>query len=429
MNLSKLLSELKLEEKYYTIFEPGWEQSEQSMPDGLPPFLTPARYHAYFKHSGLEPALLPVIDEIAQKIAQNPALKQLAWHCRQTQFVYDNPKFSGWPWLEHLLGENSTVFYLLVMLETIPLTIEKYRQLGIPEHYATAVCSRARGYYDTYRAGYNRHGMNPNQLYWLRHYLDGKIFRIGRFEYWLQKKDFQFAVFEHKQSGEILTLADDPETGFDSSGNFPLGKEKEGFKPSISASLEMTGNSVTGTPVDPATGTALQERITLDLSEWQLVMDKNTPLLDIHIPEGGKMTLDACRESFKQAIDFYAHYFPQEKIVAFACFSWVFYPLYEKLMPESNQAKLLRELYLLPQISDGQDGVYFIFGKTGGDYSTYPRDTTIRRVMLDELNAGRNLRSGAMFFMTKHLNKFGQQPYRKELYPELLKKNHEQQQQ
>ncbi len=75
----------------------------------------------------------------------------------------------------------------------------------------------------------------------------------------------------------------------------------------------------------------------------------------------------------------------------------------------------MRELYLFPAISTGNDGVYFIFGRHDGDYKDYPRDNSVRRAMLDVLQNGGKLRSGSMFFLEEDMAHFGQQPYRSNL--------------
>ncbi len=72
----------------------------------------------------------------------------------------------------------------------------------------------------------------------------------------------------------------------------------------------------------------------------------------------------------------------------------------------------MRELYLFPVRSSGNDGVYFIFGRADGDYRDYPRDNSVRRAMLDVLQPGGRLRCGGMFFLADELALFGQQPYR-----------------
>ncbi|MFA6104272.1 MAG: hypothetical protein WCV67_19195 [Victivallaceae bacterium] len=411
MELRDIMKALQLEDTCLAAIEPNWDKSAASFPAAIPEFLTPAGYRRNFEYTGLAASLLPVLDDISAKIVNNQELLHLAWHCYQSQYVYPNPSFAKWPWFENILGENSTVFYLLILIAALPLTIKKYQAMGIPEEYAAAICSRARGYYDTYKAGYNRHGINPGQLYWARLYTDAVIFRVGRFEYWPRQLDGQypFEAYKNDKTGKVLALR----TGglnYNHEG-YCLGSGEDQSMIAFTGKYEKTDEYVIGTPINPE-GTAAAFNVKLDLREWTQVLGSDDIVLDIHIPEGGKMTLDLCEQSFKDALKFFEKYFPQTKISAFGCCSWIFYPLYEKTMPESNLAAFMRELYLVPWPSGCADGFYFIFGRDYDKQVTYPRDTSIRRAMLDELRTGGCLRSGGMFFLAEHIELFGQKPYR-----------------
>lgn len=420
MELREILKTLQLEDTYLAAIEPEWDQSEASFPAAIPAFLTPAEYRKKFECTGLDASLLPVLDDISAKIVSNPALLHLAWHCYQSQYFHPNPSFSKWPWFENILGENCTVFYLLILIAALPLTIKKYQEIGIPDEYAEAVCSRAGGYYATYKAGYNRHGINPGQLYWARHYTDAQILRIGRFEYWPMKiaGKYPFEAYKNNKTGKILTFRTDA-PAYNLEG-FCLSRDEDQSTAAFTGKYEKNDEYVTGTPINPE-GTAAALTVKLDLKEWTLVLGSDDTVLDIHIPEGGRMTLEACGQSFKDALKFFEQYFPQTKVAGFACCSWIFYPLYEKVMPESNLAALMRELYLVPWPSGGTDGFYFLFGRDYDKQSTYPRDTSVRRAMLDELESGGSLRSGGMFFLAEHINLFGQKPYRTMLKVEDIK--------
>lgn len=421
MELQTALEALKLDKaKYLPVIEPNWEKSEASFPAGIPEFLTPAVYRDKYKCTGLDPAILPVLDDISAKIVNNPALLHLAWHCYQSQFVYPNPAFANWPWFEEVLGENSTVFYLLVMIATFPLVIRKYREKGIPEEYAAAICSRIRGYYDTYKAGYNRHGMNPAQLYWSRLYVDCVLFRVGRFEYWARpfKDKYNIEVYRNNRSGKILTLMT-KDRHFTQDGNC-LCHDEDPATAAFAADYVKTDEYVIGPPANPE-GNVANFNVKLDLKEWTLMFSPEDICLELHIPEGGKMTLDVCKQSFKDGLAFYKQYFPEMKISAFVCASWIFSPLYEKVLPESNLAAFMRELYLVPWTSAGTDGFYFIFGRNYDKQSSYSRDNSVRRTMLDQLEAGRRLHTGGMFCLAEHVDLLGRQPYRTMFKVEDLK--------
>jgi hypothetical protein len=61
----------------------------------------------------------------------------------------------------------------------------------------------------------------------------------------------------------------------------------------------------------------------------------------------------------------------------------------------------------------GRDGVFFLFGADDVDPGAAPRDTSIRRALLEEMDAGRPLLSGGMFILREDLKHFGVRYYRR----------------
>jgi hypothetical protein len=132
----------------------------------------------------------------------------------------------------------------------------------------------------------------------------------------------------------------------------------------------------------------------------------------MHIPPGGNMTLELCRDSIREAFAFFARFFPSRPVRAVLSKSWIFNTQFEERLPDSNLAKFMRELYLFPIASTGTDGLFFVFCREHPDRSTAPRKTALQRAMLDILERGGALRSGGMFFLKRDLPRFGTQHYR-----------------
>ena len=68
---------------------------------------------------------------------------------------------------------------------------------------------------------------------------------------------------------------------------------------------------------------ALNREVTLPLKDWQQVLAPGDGVLDTHIPGGGKMGPEACRDTMARALDFFPRYFPERPFVGFACGSWI----------------------------------------------------------------------------------------------------------
>jgi hypothetical protein len=184
---------------------------------------------------------------------------------------------------------------------------------------------------------------------------------------------------------------------------------------SLMTEIQENSGTVTGTLISPY-GHALPDlKVSFLLAQWEKILGPGDFAPGVHIPGGGRMSLDVCGKSLKQADDFYRKYFPEKKVKAFVCVSWIFNTQFESELPESNIANLMRQVYLFPCRSNGKDGGFFIFGKDSGDISRYPTDNSVRNAMLNILDSGRRLRSGGMFILPEHLDRFGEEYYRNNL--------------
>jgi len=105
-------------------------------------------------------------------------------------------------------------------------------------------------------------------------------------------------------------------------------------------------------------------------------------------------------------------YFPLQTFAAITCWSWIFNPqLQEILPPNANLVMFQRELYLYSAPPSGS-GFKFIFGREDVTPKNGPRDTSLQRAILDFLAAGHAWRGlGCMFFLVEDLPQFGRQIY------------------
>ena len=126
------------------------------------------------------------------------------------------------------------------------------------------------------------------------------------------------------------------------------------------------------------------------------------------------MTPERTLESMRMAVEFFPGHFPDQPFRAVACTSWIFNPRFGTILaPDANLRRVAREVYLFPIPSSGRDGIFFLFGADEVDPATAPRDTSIRRALLEEMDAGRPLLCGGMFILREDLEHFGTQHYRR----------------
>lgn len=166
----------------------------------------------------------------------------------------------------------------------------------------------------------------------------------------------------------------------------------------------------TGCPISPY-GFALHEPVFLPRTDWDCILQQGNTVLDIHIPRGKTLTEDECKESFTQAYQFFSLHWPEKTISAAFCHTWFFTPQLQSLLPPTSSiVHFQREFYLYP--GPGGPGFLwsFVFGEKYPDRATAPRDTSLRRAVLDWLSDGKELFDlpGVMFHGPEQ---WGSQPY------------------
>lgn len=409
-DLSCVLNALDIAEAA-PIIEPYWQQSITRFPDDVPSFLTPDAISQARILARLPPEADPVLHSLARHILATPALLQYAWHCQLLlcEFLdYDTAMIRQWPELSATLGNDAGAFYLLVGLAAIPQIRAAHKKLAIPEAISLDTCGR---HYPETVGRYRDHhdglfGVKPGALYWLRNYIRGDLYRLGRLEYMLRPFSGRVRAFRHRHTRAVVALAADG-TAFDQEG---LATRPE-TKGAWCATLSEQNKTICGHPIAPS-GYAQTQQISLSLDEWQPALAAGDTILDVHIPSGGQMTLASCRESMQQARDFFPRYFPDTHCAGFACGSWILNPqLAQIYRPHCNIVLWQRELYLYPMVSGDRSGLVFVFGTDEVDLETAPRDTSLRRALLDHLVAGGRLIGGGMFLLNEDFTRFGDQPY------------------
>ncbi len=404
--------DLKIEGNSFLAVAAGWEKSVLSFPKTNPHFMKREFYEKYYAMTGAEDNLVPLMDQVAAMVESSPAMQLFAWHCHNALCFYDIRRFDDWPELDTYFGNNCGMFYLMIWLSAIPEWIKTYRRMGIPEEYAKAAAQGLKGAIHICKSAHNGYpGLDRKQLHWCRWYIEGCVFRIGRFEYMHSKLNKNYPViYKHKETKQIVAMCN---SGWllDENG-FRLYEDQAKEDALLISKLLENQQDTCGTPISPNGHALTNTQIRLLSSEWEKVLSDEDYALEVHIPGGGKMTLDACGESFKDAGKFYRRYFPDKKVKAVFSVSWIFNPNLEEELPKSNLAGFMKQLYLFPWQSSGREGMFFIFGRECDDWRNYPADNSVRQAMLNILKSDRRLKNGGMFYLAEHVNRFGEEYYR-----------------
>ena len=403
-----------------------WEAAQAAMPEGRLPFLLPEAVAESGRWVGLDPDAIPYLQETAEHIAGDADLSRLAWQCHYLMFVSetDDPaQVRGWPVLVDLLGERCGAFYLLMALSGVPGMRAFHRARGIPERVMRDTCSDFPIWAQHYReegimrdGGFDHPstpgmwGLDTRLLSWVHHHLVGDLYRLVRLQFMQRPYRYRFQAFRHRETRKVVLLA---EAGIQFRGDGQVNgiAGRWDTEAGWTTRLRFEAGRVTGTPMHPE-GRALREEVRLGLDAWECILKPGDSILEMHIPADGRLDFEACGESFRQADAFFRRYFPDRPFRAFCCGSWFLDPVYQELLPEgSNIARFQRECYLLPLVSSGgRSGLERIFGRHARDLSTAPRNTTLRRAVLDHLRDGGLLRGGGILLFPEDLD-WGTQVY------------------
>ena len=124
------------------------------------------------------------------------------------------------------------------------------------------------------------------------------------------------------------------------------------------------------------------------LSE-QMCLEKGTPVINIHIPQGEPLTWKACEESIERAKKVWGEDMP------YVCHSWLLYPgLDEALGKKSNIREFRKHFKVLQTDYKEREAEWRVFGKVLKNVAEYPEETSLQKKVKEYLLSGRVLGNG-----------------------------------
>jgi hypothetical protein len=387
-----------------------WAASQVARPSGPLWFLEP-----YYIRQASDEAELPAdaLDPLlaaAQRSAEHPAALALAWYCYYCLYrARHTAAWRRWPPLEGLLGRDADLFRLLVVLSNLPAMHALYRERAVPQAVIGDTLADIARWMRVHHETFGHWGVDASRANWLSHHLAGEVYHLGRLQYIVAPFEMPARFYRHQTAGTVLALSEDG-VRYHADGR-PVGTG--GIKvPAGTWIAQCTddGQEVRGYPILPA-GTVVQREVRLSRQEWQPILKPGDPILDIHIPRGGPLDLDRCIDSLQEALAFFPRHFPDSPFVAFSCWSWILDPqLQAMLLDTSNLVRFQREFYVLPVPSEEDENLDFLFGLAPFNLQSAPRDTALRRAVLDHLLTGRHLYDGGGVLFPQDLQR-GRQIY------------------
>ncbi len=390
---------------------PLWKEYEGEPAKEVPEFLETAYFEKIYPLCQAKVPLaeiLPRVRAVSRLAHEAPAVSVLA------KIIFDGafkrePMFKLTSFADPfpIFGEElSGVFTLMISLGAYPLIAAKHRALGIPQSYTDDLMAWFGGNMEMYALGHRGAPGREFGFSWVRLYVDGTLFRIGRLEYWMQDyRPWLPAIYRNAQ-GKVAALCRD---------NWMIGKHHQCVSDPAQADFTThfteTETTVSGTlycadgSFDPETVT------TLDKAQWHPVAKPWSLCPSLHIPGGKRMPFDEIKSSLVAAKKFFADYFHQE-VPLFCCNSWILNPAWETILPDSNIARFRREGHAIPAPPAApRAGMGFVFGRADVDPTTLPATNSMQRAIQEAARQDK-LDAGAVFFLADDLEDLGNEYYR-----------------
>ena len=339
---------------------------------------------------------LPPFQEAIRLVRGNPDLRRLAefWHHLICHIpgTGDNP--SNWP-NPQVMGPVAVMFPLVALASGMKHSLDLYAELRTPDDTVRATMADIGLWVRQYHLKHGVWGLG--ELVWLRKHARARIFIVGRLQYVPTTFRWQFQVFRNKLTGEVVPLC---ESGLEfRADGLPQGTNGISDPNPWVSEFSHDGEWISGSPVNTV-GAASRQRVRLSARKWEQILAPGMDTLDVHIPRSGKMPVTESLESFRLAREFFAEYFPDRRFAAFTCQSWMLDPNLQSILPaESNLAQFQRLWRLVSVPGNESSAFVFVFGDRTVDLSTAPRDTSLRRAILDWLLAGNHMRGAAGFVL------------------------------
>lgn len=374
----------------------AWEEAQAGFPGDVP-FLAESFIAEACRFSAFSAEVERELQRAAVAYRRHPDQGRIAWFLYRLYHRDPMPPAAevfGWPCVRNALAEPYAMIPALVLLAGVPRLRALHGERGIPEEVTRATLRDIEIWMRHFRR--NRGYWGLQNMGWPTNHFAGRLYRLGRLQFMHVPYGGPARAFLHRETGRVVALwageAKVRRDGYVDGTNDVFDEEARALE------FTLTDDIAEGHVIHPL-GFVTPQRLALPLSEWSPALLPGDPVLDIHIPEDGRMDFDACGESLRQAQAFFPRHFPERPpAVAFVCCTWFFDAQYQQLLPPtSNIVRFQREFYLSPVLSYDGEPFRRVFGEMPEDLSAAPRDTALRRAMLDFKAAGGLLRSAAGF--------------------------------
>lgn len=289
--------------------------------------------------------------------------------------------------------EKYEILPALAMCETTDYTYSLVRDKNLPEDQLTYVMRRCDG--TAMVSGYARRNdgrLGAINWGWFQLGVEAKLYKSNLLVLEMGRKFIPRATVFQNELGDVVTMAHDAVFHKDGYVLGTAGYEDEdgSFEPTL---IE-TDDAFIGCAYNER-GLAVNKSITLKKSEWKKVLTPDDDVIDIHIAAGTRLTDEIMTESFAEARELLATYFPEVDYKGFICTSWLLSPdLPELLGPNGNIVKFGNRFTKVAKKDPGTSVFSFVFLKpdvNNVDIESLPENTSLERALKKHYLDGKRL--------------------------------------
>lgn len=369
------------------------------------PCLDPDSIRQGAAEASLGDAALNALLTLAQRIRQRPELERPVLDAHRAVYDEDGPFEPALAAADAALAGDQDLLHALFVLDSLRLVRERQAARGVDPAITRAINAR-------HGVAWLRRAVDASGVprlaawlpFWFRLVGSGELYRLGRLELAPARWHYPYRAYVNDRSGDTVVLAESG-LGFDAEGR----RAEPG---AVTSRLFEAEDAVLGTPISPR-GRALPRSVRLPSHEWSLALTQGDWILDLHVPAEGTLDLPSIARSLADAERFFARLYPARPFVAYVCDSWLFADDLETFVGEPSRiVDWQRQGYLLPGSGGHDSFLSFVFGSPRVEPSTAPRDTRLRRAVIEHLERGGRLHDGVFLLLARDVARFGHTPYR-----------------
>lgn len=114
--------------------------------------------------------------------------------------------------------------------------------------------------------------------------------------------------------------------------------------------------------------------------EYEMRMENDKYLIDLHIPADADMTTSKLRNSYLEALDFFKKYYPNFVGADMVCSSWLLAPSLKNVLPESSRILQFQKSFdIIDMEADSLAFMDWVYGSRDIPIEELPENTSLQR--------------------------------------------------